>query len=89
MDSMTDLQAVIGLLRDSLAGFSDELTCPHCGFKGRVGDFRLARAPWRFRNYVGRLLVCPRCGRRFRLFYPLRAGLRPFTVPRRAAQGNP
>ncbi len=75
-------------LRDSLAGHSDQLTCPHCGFVGQVRDYRLSRAPWRFGNYVVRVLTCPRCGRRFRLYYPLRAGLRPFTVPKGAGQGN-
>ncbi len=83
------LQHAIEVLRDSLAGHSEGLTCPHCGFTGRVADFRLSRAPWRFGNYVVRVLTCPSCGRKFRLFYPTRAGLAPFTVPKRAGQGNP
>ncbi|MGC9072364.1 MAG: hypothetical protein ACP5HK_06735 [Acidilobus sp.] len=83
------LQQAISLLRDSLAGASDELTCPLCGFRGKVRDFRLARAPWRFGNFIGRTLACPSCKGRFRFFYPIRQGLRPFTIPRGKGQENP
>lgn len=82
------LSRALEVLRDSLAGHSEQVACPHCGYAGQVRAYRLSRAPWRFGNYVVRVLTCPSCGRRFRLYYPLRPGLRPFTVPRGRAQGN-
>ncbi|MEM1873224.1 MAG: hypothetical protein QXS85_05570 [Acidilobaceae archaeon] len=61
------------------------VTCPKCGLESSLESFKLVRSPWRFRFYTVRMLECPRCGSRFRLY----EGTSPrgresvFTIPKR------
>ncbi|MGC9210365.1 MAG: hypothetical protein ACP5FT_03785 [Acidilobus sp.] len=87
--SVAGLDQAISLLRDALAGANSELTCPLCGYRGKVRDFKLARAPWRFGNFIGRSLVCPSCRGRFRFYYPIKQGLSAFTIPKGGVRENP
>ena len=84
------LAKFVEALEMALEGSSGTLACPYCGYTAPAYSFRLVRAPWRFGAYAVRLLACPSCGRRFRYYYPLKEGLRAFTVPRGpGGQGKP
>ncbi len=72
----------VKILEEAMVGWDHELTCPYCGYRGRVKEFTLVRPPWRFGKFIGRLLLCPKCGHRFRYFYPLSGGLTPYTIPK-------
>ncbi|ADL19272.1 hypothetical protein ASAC_0866 [Acidilobus saccharovorans 345-15] len=82
LSDVKSLADAVKLLSDAMLGWDSELTCPGCGFKGKVRDFKLLRPPWYFGKYLGRSLQCPRCGLKFRYFYPLAQGGKPYTVPK-------
>ncbi len=82
------LQGFLETLRMVLAGATEKVRCPYCGFEAPYVRFRLTRPPWAFGGYWVRALQCPSCGRRFRLYYPAKEGRSPFTVPRPGVMAN-
>lgn len=42
--------------------------CPYCSFSAEVSNFKLRRAPWKFRFYTVSYLQCLKCGCSFNYY---------------------
>ncbi|MEM2855355.1 MAG: hypothetical protein QW398_06575 [Desulfurococcaceae archaeon] len=44
------------------------IVCPYCGFSAEISNFKLRRAPWKFRFYTVSYLQCLKCGCSFNYY---------------------